>query len=130
MKQRYVLPLHGCRVGSEHGPVLHVKVLSKPKHLDAEEVVAKVKECLQIQEHSTELGGVIQNPDPNTRSSWQQHTRLVDTSDDGGNDDVCVQKADKIPPLDGQPPSGKQISNSPAQGEKRPGAPAVPSANT
>ena len=117
-------------MGDEHGPLVTVKMLPKPKHLDAEEVVAKVKECLQIQEHSKELGGVIRNPDPNTRSNWQRHTRLVDTSDDDDDDDVCVRKADKIPPLDGHPPSGKQSSPPPAQGERRPGAPAVPSANT
>jgi hypothetical protein len=41
-----------------------------------------------------------------------------------------VRKAEKIPPLDGLPPSGKLSSTPPAQGEKRPGAPAVPSANS
>ena len=106
--QQQILVLHGCRVGDEHGPEVIVKMLPKPKHLDAEEVVAKVKECLQIQEHSKELGGAIRNPDPNTRSTWQRHTRLVDTSDEGDtDDDMCVRKADKIPPLDGRPPLWK-----------------------
>ena len=95
-------------------------------------MVAKVKECLQIQEHSKELGEVIRIPDSNPRQTWSRHTRLVDTSDDGelDEDDVCVQKADKIPPLDGHPPSGKQGPTPPAQGENRPGTPAVPSTNT
>ena len=52
MQQLQVLSLHGCRYGSQHGPILHLKELPKPKHLDFDEVVAKVKECLQIQEHS------------------------------------------------------------------------------
>jgi hypothetical protein len=98
--QQQILALQGCRVGDEHGPVVTVKMLPKPKHLDAEEVVAKVKECLQIQEHSKELGGAVRNPDPTTRSNWQRHTRLVDTSDDGdSDDDVCVcEKLRKFPP--------------------------------
>ena len=129
--QQQISALHGCQVGYDHGPKVTVKMLPKPKHLDAEEVVAKVKECLQIQEHSKKLGGAIRHPDPNTRSNWQSHTRLVETSDDGDtDDDVCVGKADKIPPFDGQPPSGKQSSTRSAQGEKRPGAPAVPAAKT
>ena len=69
--------------GSEHGPILQVKVLPKPKHLDSEEVVAKGKECLQIQEHSKELGGVIQNPESNPRATWSGHTLLVDILDEG-----------------------------------------------
>ena len=32
----------------EYGPMVTVKMLPKPKHLDAEEVVAKVKECLPL----------------------------------------------------------------------------------
>ena len=56
----------------------------------------------------------------------------MDTSDDGDHDDddVVVQKADKIPPLDGHPPSWKQSSTPPAQGGRIPGAPAVLTANT
>ena len=52
--------------------------MTNPKHLDAEEVVAKVKELLQIQEHSKELGGAIRNPEPTHKISWseaQRHTR-------------------------------------------------------
>ena len=58
--------------------------------------------------------------------------RLVDTSDDGelDEDDVCAQKADKIPALDGHPPSGKQGPAPPVQGENRPGTPAVPSTSS
>ena len=44
--QQQILALHGCRVGDEHGPEVIVKMLPKPKHLDAEEVAAKVKERL------------------------------------------------------------------------------------
>ena len=91
-------------------------MLPKPKHLDAEEVMAKVKGCLQIQEHSKELGGAIRNLDSNTRSMWQQQTRLVDSSDDGDHDDddLCIRKADGITPLDDHPPSRKQNSTPPA----------------
>ena len=54
-----LMALDGCALVSASGAKLRVKLMTKPKHLDAEEVVVKVKELLQIQEHSKELGGVI-----------------------------------------------------------------------
>ena len=43
-----LMALNGCAVGSSSGAKLRVKRLPKPKHLDTEEVVSKVKELLQI----------------------------------------------------------------------------------
>ena len=119
-----------------------VKILSKPKHLDTEEVVSKVKELLQIEEHSKELGGVIRTPEITHKSFWggaPRHSRIVDFSEDEEEDEIwfsslaednlSVGKADKVPSQDGNPPvgmAGRLSPHPPDQGERRPGVPAVP----
>ena len=44
-----LITLNGCALGSPLGARLRVKLMSNPKHLDAEKVVAKLKELLLIQ---------------------------------------------------------------------------------
>ena len=114
-----LMALNGCVLGSSSGAKLRGKMLLKPKHLDTEEVVSKVKELLEIQEHSKELGGVIRNPEPTHKPSWggaPRHSRRVDFSEDEEEDKfwssskeqdhLPIGKADKIPSQDGNPPAG------------------------
>ena len=80
-----VMALNGCALGSSSREKLRVKMLPKPKHLDTGELVSKVKELLQIEEHSKEFCGVIRNPEPTHKPSWsgaQRHARRVDFSED------------------------------------------------
>ena len=113
------MALNGCALGSSSRVRLRVKMLPKPKHLDTGELVSKVKELLQIQEHSKEFCGVIRNPEPTHKPSWsgaQRHAQRVDFSEDeeedefwsssAGQENLLVGKADKVPSLDGNPPAG------------------------